>query len=85
VKPIVHRKWNGKPIVLPDDPNQVLDPRVNPQLVGARGKDVITASGRSLLGADDKSGVAIVMSLAAHLLAHPTYHLHPASCGRWPL
>jgi tripeptide aminopeptidase len=71
VKPIVHRKWNGKPIVLPDDTHQVLDPAVVPQLAGARGKDVITASGRSLLGADDKSGVAIVMSLAAHLLAHP--------------
>ncbi len=71
VKPLVHRKWNGKPIRLPDDPGQVFDPAVNPQLESARGKDLVTASGRSLLGADDKSGVAIVMSLAAHLLAHP--------------
>ena len=71
VKPIVHRKWNGKPIVLPDDHNQVLDPEAYPELVQARGKDIVTASGRSLLGGDDKSGVAIVMSLAAHLLAHP--------------
>lgn len=71
VKPIVHRKWNGKPIVLPDDPTQVLDPQVHPDLLTARGKDLVTASGRTLLGGDDKAGVAIVMSLAAHLLKHP--------------
>lgn len=71
VKPLVHRKWNGKPIVLPDDPSQVLDPARLPDLLLARGKDIVTASGRTLLGGDDKSGVAIVMSLAAHLLKHP--------------
>src|SRR5258708_3060389 len=71
VKPLVHRKWNGKRIVLPDDPTQVLDPTLQPELLAARGKDLITASGRSLLGGDDKSGVAIVMSLAAYLLKHP--------------
>jgi tripeptide aminopeptidase len=71
VKPLVHRKWNGKPIVLPDDPSQVLDPAIYPELLTARGKDIVTASGRTLLGGDDKSGVAIVMSLAAHLLRHP--------------
>jgi tripeptide aminopeptidase len=71
VVPIVHRKWNGKPIVLPDDPRQVLDPARLPDLAQARGKDVVTASGRTLLGGDDKAGVAIIMSLAAHLLAHP--------------
>ncbi len=71
VKPLVHRKWNGKPIALPDDPSQVLDAAQHPELLAARGKDLITASGRTLLGGDDKSGVAIVMSLAAHLLRHP--------------
>lgn len=71
VKPLVHHKWNGKPIVLPDDPSQVLDAAQHPELLAARGKDLITASGRTLLGGDDKSGVAIVMSLAAHLLRHP--------------
>jgi tripeptide aminopeptidase len=71
VKPLVHRKWNGKPIVLPDDPTQVLDPARQPELLAARGKDIVTASGRTLLGGDDKSGVAIVMSMAAHLLRHP--------------
>ncbi len=71
VVPIVHRKWNGKPIVLPDDPRQVLDPACLPDLAQAKGKDVVTASGRTLLGGDDKSGVAVIMSLAAHLLQHP--------------
>jgi tripeptide aminopeptidase len=71
VKPIVHKKWNGKPIVLPDDPDRVLDPAGIPPLQAARGKDIVTASGRTLLGADDKAGVAEVMTLAAHLLAHP--------------
>ncbi len=71
VKPIVHKKWNGKPIVLPDDPGRVLDPAAIPQLRAAKGKDIVTASGRTLLGADDKAGVAEVMSLAAYLLAHP--------------
>jgi tripeptide aminopeptidase len=71
VKPLVHRKWNGKRIVLPDDTTQVLDPARDPDLLAARGKDIVTASGRTLLGGDDKSGVAIGMSLAAHLLRHP--------------
>ena len=49
----------------------MLDAAQQPELLAARGKDLITASGRTLLGGDDKSGVAIVMSLAAHLLRHP--------------
>jgi tripeptide aminopeptidase len=71
VNPIVHKRWNGKPIVLPDDRNQVLDPARLPELARAKGQDIITASGRTLLGGDDKAGVAIIMSLADHLLAHP--------------
>lgn len=71
VKPLVHRKWNGRPLRLPDDASQVLDPAVHPDLLAAVGKDLVTASGKTLLGADDKAGVAIVMTLAAHLLAHP--------------
>jgi tripeptide aminopeptidase len=71
VKPLVHRRWNGKPIRLPDDRSQVLDPAASPELASAIGKDLVTASGRTLLGADDKAGVAIVMTLAAHLLQHP--------------
>ena len=71
VKPIVHRGYTGKPIVLPDDPSQVLSPAVNPYLGQKLGDDIVTASGTTLLGADDKAGVAIIMALARHLLAHP--------------
>lgn len=71
VRPIVHRRYNGKPIVLPDAQHQVIDPALYPELRTAVGKDVVTASGKTLLGADDKAGVAEVMTLAAHLLAHP--------------
>lgn len=70
-KPIVHRAWDGRPIVLPDDPAQVLTVENSPQLRAAIGQDVITASGGTLLGADDKAGVAIVMAVARHLLRHP--------------
>ncbi len=71
VKPIVHPAYAGGPIPLPDDPHQVLDPERDPDLKAAIGKDLVTASGTTLLGADDKAGVAILMTLAAHLLAHP--------------
>jgi len=71
VKPLVHRKWDGKPIVLPDDPTQVLSGELFPYLAEKVGHDIVTASGLSLLGADDKAGIAIIMTMAAHLLAHP--------------
>lgn len=71
VKPIVHRKWSGKKIVLPDDRSQVIDPTVYPDMRQYVGKDLVTASGKTLLGADDKSGVAIIMTMAQHLLANP--------------
>ncbi len=70
-KPIVHRAYDGRPIVLPDDPTKVLTIETVPHLRDAIGRDVITASGTTLLGADDKSGVAIVMNVARHLLRHP--------------
>ncbi len=71
VKPIVHRQWDGMPIQLPDDPKQVLDPALYPELRTAIGKDIVTASGATLLGADDKGGVAILMTLADYLIQHP--------------
>ena len=71
VKPLVHRDWDGAPIALPDDPARVLYPEDFPYLAGKTGEDIITASGTTLLGADDKAGVAIVMALAGHLLQHP--------------
>jgi tripeptide aminopeptidase len=73
VKPIVHRRWNGRKIVLPDDPTQVIDPAAIPELAAKKGEDIVTASGRTLLGADDKAGVAIVMTLVARLLRKPAF------------
>jgi tripeptide aminopeptidase len=71
VKPIVHRNYAGGPIVLPDDPGQVLTAENSPLLEEKVGEDIITTSGTTLLGADDKAGVAIIMTMAAHLLSHP--------------
>lgn len=71
VKPIVHRNYDGRDIVLPDDPEIVLSPQQSPYLATKIGDDIITASGKTLLGADDKAGVAIVMAMARHLLQNP--------------
>lgn len=71
VKPIVHRAYAGGDLVLPDDPTQVISPNEFPYLKGKVGHDIVTASGLTLLGADDKAGVAIVMTMAEHLLKHP--------------
>jgi tripeptide aminopeptidase len=77
VRPLVHRNYRGDRIALPDDPNQVLTVDNTPELRGKIGEDIITASGCTVLGADDKAGVAIIMALAAQLLADP--HIpHPA-------
>lgn len=64
VKPILHRNYQGESIVLPDDTSILLDPEKMPYLKQHIGKDIITASGTTLLGADDKAGVAIIMTLA---------------------
>lgn len=71
VKPILHRNYQGKDIVLPDDTTQVLNITTHPYLQAHIGKDIITASGLTLLGADDKAGVAIIMQMAANLQEHP--------------
>lgn len=71
VKPIHHRFYDGKDIVLPDDTSQVLSTRDSPYLEKHVGHGVITASGLTLLGADDKSGVAVIMEAALFLVQHP--------------
>jgi tripeptide aminopeptidase len=71
VNPIVHRKYGGGDIVLPDDPEIVLSPDLFPYLAEKVGEDIITASGTTLLGADDKAGVAIVMAAVNRLLHNP--------------
>lgn len=71
VKPIVHKGYDGGDIVLPDDTTQVISPSAHPYLLEKKGEDIITASGTTLLGADDKAGVAIIMDMAHFLLQHP--------------
>ena len=71
VKPIVHRAYAGGEIVLPDHANAVLSPKNSPYLASKIGDDIVTASGTTLLGADDKAGIAIIMVMARHLLENP--------------
>ena len=71
VKPRVIRGYNGGAITYPDNPDLVLSPEISPKLSTKQGHDIITASGLSLLGADDKAGVAVLMTAARHLLANP--------------
>ncbi len=70
VEPIVHRDYDGGVIALPRA-GTVLDPAAMPELAGKAGEDIVTSSGDTLLGADDKAGVAEIMSALAHLAAHP--------------
>jgi tripeptide aminopeptidase len=68
VRPIVHRDWDGGPITLPGDAAQVLDPADMPALADKVGHDLVTSDGTTLLGADDKAGVAEIVSAAARLV-----------------
>jgi tripeptide aminopeptidase len=77
VRPRVIRGYNGGVITYPDDPDLLLDPAEFPYLAEKIGHDIITASGTTLLGADDKAGVAIVMTAAKHLLANPEIRRPP--------
>ncbi|MGX5819708.1 peptidase T [Chitinophaga lutea] len=71
VQPIVHAAWDGSDIVLPDDTTQVIRVADHPYLAGKTGEDIITASGTTLLGADNKAGVAEIMDAARYLVQHP--------------
>jgi tripeptide aminopeptidase len=71
VKAIVHRDYRGQDIELPDDPSAVIKFADNPALAEQIGNDIITASGTTLLGADNKAGVAEIMAAAEYLVAHP--------------
>ncbi len=84
VKPIVHRGWRGADIVLPDDPSQVLRLSENPHLWKQVGNDIITASGKTLLGADNKAGVAEIMGAVEWLVAHPEILHGPVRVGFTP-
>jgi tripeptide aminopeptidase len=71
VEPVVHPAYDGSPIVLPGDPAQVLDPQESPELAERVGHDLVTSDGTTLLGADDKAGVAEIMAAVAYLSRHP--------------
>jgi len=71
VKPIVHQRYDGRDLVLPDDPTVVLRAAEIPALGARAGDDIVTASGTTLLGADNKAGVAEIMTAVEYLLAHP--------------
>jgi tripeptide aminopeptidase len=71
VSPIVHRAYDGSPITLPGDPTQVLDPEESPELAERVGHDLVTTDGTTLLGADDKAGVAEIMAAVAYLARTP--------------
>jgi tripeptide aminopeptidase len=68
VKPLVHENYQGQPIILPDDPSQIITTEKHPYLASKIGDDIITASGKTLLGGDDKAGVAIIMDFAQFMM-----------------
>ena len=72
VKPILHKNYKGEDFVLPDNATQVLKITDSPYLKNHIGSDIITASGNTLLGADDKSGVAVIMQAAQYLTDNPS-------------
>ncbi|MFZ4614106.1 MAG: peptidase T [Bacteroidia bacterium] len=71
VKPIVHTNYNGKDIILPEDNTQIISPKNHPDLLNQIGNDIITADGTTLLGADNKAGVAEIMDAAYQLVNNP--------------
>ena len=70
VKPIIHSNYDGGEITLPQDPSQLLRPQDHPELKNQLGNDIITSDGTTLLGADNKAGVAAIMNVAEHLMKH---------------
>src|SRR5262249_22074785 len=71
VKPVVHSPYPGGDIALPGDRSKIIRTADNPDLEHLVGGTIVTTDGTTLLGADDKAGVAVIMSAAAHLVAHP--------------
>jgi tripeptide aminopeptidase len=71
VNPIIHSKYNGQDIVLPNDKNQIIKFAEHPDLAVQIGNDIITTDGTTLLGADNKAGLAEIMDAANYLMLHP--------------
>ncbi len=71
VRPVVHRAYDGRDLVLPGDSSKVIRVADNPELAELQGATLVTGDGTTLLGADDKAGLAVIMEAAAFLLTHP--------------
>ncbi|HOV24087.1 MAG TPA: peptidase T [Candidatus Marinimicrobia bacterium] len=71
VKPIIHQNYRGGDIKLPGDPNVIIRQSENPILAEKIGEDIVTSDGTTLLGADDKAGIAEIMSFLSYLQKHP--------------
>ncbi|MBL7909653.1 MAG: peptidase T [Bacteroidia bacterium] len=71
VNPVIHKNYNGKDIVLPNDNTQVIKFSEHPALADQIGNDIVTADGTTLLGADNKAGLAEIMDAANYLMLHP--------------
>jgi tripeptide aminopeptidase len=71
VNPVIHRNYQGGDISLPNDPNQVIEVKNNPELKEMKGFDIITTDGTTLLGADNKAGVSEIMDAVNYLITHP--------------
>jgi tripeptide aminopeptidase len=84
VKAIFHRNYDGRDLVFPDDPAAAISLADNPHLENQMNNDIITASGTTLLGADNKAGVAEIMGAVEYLLAHPEIPHGPIRVGFTP-
>jgi len=84
VKAIIHENYQGQDLVLPDDPTAIIPFEGNPHLAAQIGNDIITASGTTLLGADNKAGVAEIMAAVEYLLSHPEIAHGPIRIGFTP-
>ena len=71
VRPVIHKNYDGGDIQLQDDPDQILNPQNHPELANQKGNDIITAGGTTLLGADNKAGLAEIMDAVNFMLTHP--------------
>ncbi len=84
VRPLVHEYYDGGDIVLPDDPSAVLRAAENPALAAQIGHTIVTASGRTLLGSDDKAGVAEIIAAVEYLVSHPEIEHGPVRIAFTP-
>jgi tripeptide aminopeptidase len=84
VKPIIHENYQGQDLVLPDDSSAIIKFADNPALRDQVGHDIITSSGATLLGADNKAGVAEIVGAAEYLMAHPEISHGPVRLGFTP-